>query len=42
MKVEVGAIGMRTSCVDTVDDGGMDEESEMGGRHMNEVDCGKR
>jgi len=38
VEVEGGAMGMRTSGVDTVDDGGMDEGSEMGGRHMNEVD----
>jgi hypothetical protein len=38
VEVEGGVMGIRTSGVETIDDGGTDEVSEMGGRLMKEVD----
>ena len=39
--MEGGVMGIRTSGVETVDGGGTDEVSEMGGRLMKEVDSVK-
>jgi hypothetical protein len=39
--LEGGVIGMGTSGVDIVDDGGTNGGSGMGERHMKEVDSGK-